>query len=89
MSLIGIASKCGVTSSALQSLIAGKVTVGFVGRLHTTTSSLQTFIDGGTSIGLAARIGCTSSALQELRNCIGQEGAIGLIIGLCVNSVEK
>jgi hypothetical protein len=85
MSLIGIAGKCGVTSSSLQDLINGNVRVGVAGKIGTTTSSLQTFVNGGTSIGLAGKIGITSSSLQELRNLIGKEGAIGLIIGMMQN----
>jgi len=84
MSLIGIASKAGVTTDALVHLIGGTVTVGVAGRLNTTSKSLQTFVDGGTSIGLAGHIGCTSATLQELRNAIGPEGAIGFLIGLCI-----
>lgn len=82
MSLIGIASKCDVTSSSLQDLIRGRVSIGVAGQLDCTSSSLQTFVDGGTSIGLAGRLGTTSSSLQELRKLIGKEGAIGLLIGL-------
>ncbi|WP_293937449.1 hypothetical protein [Sphingobacterium sp. UBA5996] len=84
MSLIGLASKCGVTSSSLQDLINGNVRVGISTKLGLTTSSLQTFLNGGTSIGLASKIGITSSSLQLLRNQIGQEGAVGLIIGLLI-----
>ncbi len=78
----------GVTTSALQDLIAGSVRIGVAGKLGVTTSSLQTFVSGGTSIGLASKIGCTSSTLQELRDGIDQQGAIGLIIGLCIKANE-
>jgi hypothetical protein len=84
MSLIGIASKTGVTSDTLLQLIGGKVTPGISAGVQTTSNSLQEFVNGGTSIGLAAHIGCTSATLQELRNEIGPQGAIGLIIGLCI-----
>ena len=82
MSLIGIASKCGVTTSTLEDFINGNVRVGISSKLGVTSSSLQTFIDGGSSIGLASKLGITSSTLQELRNKIGREGEIGLVIGL-------
>ena len=82
MSLIGIAGKCGITTSSLTDLIKGNVRVGVAGKIGVTTSSLQTFVDGGTCIGLASKMGITSSTLQELRNTIGKEGAIGLIICL-------
>jgi len=86
MSLIGISSKMCVTSSTLETLIAGSVTVGIAAKLGVPSSSLEDFVNGGTSIGLAARIGCLSSTLQELRDDIGQQGAIGLIIGLCIKA---
>jgi hypothetical protein len=82
MSLIGLASICGVTSSSLKDLMKGRVGVGIAGRLGVTSSSLQKFVDGGTSIGLASELGILSSNLQELRDSIGREGAIGFLIGV-------
>jgi len=82
MSLIGVAGKCGVMSSTLEALISGEVRSAVAMRLGTTSSSLQDFVNGGTSIGLAAHLGTTSSNVQLLRNKIGREGAIGLLIGL-------
>jgi hypothetical protein len=82
VSLIGMASHCGVTSNTLIELVRGKVGIGVGARLNCLSSSLQEFVDGGTSIGLASRLGIMSSSLQELRNAIGKEGAIGLLIGL-------
>ena len=84
MSIVGLASKCSVTSVALEALIAGKVGVGIASSLGVTSSSLQTFVNGGTSIGLAGKMGITSTTLRDLRNAIGKDGAIGLIIGLMV-----
>jgi len=85
MSLTGLASKCGTTTTTVESLIKGVVGVGIASQLNVTTSSLQAFVNGGTSVGLASEMGITSSTLQELRNKIGREGAIGLIIGLAVD----
>jgi hypothetical protein len=84
MSLIGISGAMGVTSESLNELLNGRVTPGVGGRLGATSGSLQEFLVGGTSIGLAGHIGCTSTTLQDLRNLIGDEGAIGLLIGLCI-----
>lgn len=86
LSLTGIAAQMGTTTSSLEELLTGAVPVGVAARLGTTTSSLQDFLNGGTSIGLAARIGTTSSAVQDLRNVIGDQGAIGLLIGLCISA---
>jgi hypothetical protein len=82
MSLIGPASKCSLTTSSLTALCHGTVGASVAQKLGLTSSSLQQFINGGTSIGLAAVMGITSASLQELRNTIGKQGAIGLIIGL-------
>jgi hypothetical protein len=89
MSLIGIASKAGILTSAIESLLGGEVTVGIASRLHTPSNSLQKFLDGGTSVGLASHIGCTSSALQELRDLLGKEGATGFLLGLCFRSEQE
>ncbi len=82
MSLNRIARKSGVTLNSLRDLTEGNVRSGIANKLGVTTSSLQTFVDGGTSNGLASKIEITSSSLQELRNMIGQRGAIGLIVRL-------
>lgn len=84
MSLVGIASNMGTISASLEKLINGQVSPGVSSQLNCTSSSLQKFVDGGTSRGLAASCGTTSSNLQELRNLIGEQGAIGLIIGLAI-----
>lgn len=86
MSLIGIAENMGVTTGALDELIGGSVPVGVATRLGATTLSLQEFVDGGSSVGLAERIGCTLRAVEDLRKAIGREGAIGVLIGLCISS---
>lgn len=85
MSLIGLAGRCDVTSTSLKSLMAGKVPVAVASKLGVTSSSLQKFIDGGTSISLAGKLGILSTNLQEVRNTIGKEGAIGMILGLLAN----
>lgn len=86
MSLISIAGAMGTTTASLKDLMRGRVSVGVAGRLGATSTSLQEFLNGGTSIGLAGRIGCTSATLRELRTAIGDAGAIGLLIGLCIQS---
>ena len=88
MSFEIIASRMGVTPTAVQELISGKVPMAVSSRLRVPTSSLQKFVDGGTSLRLGRVIGCTPSHLQELRNAIGQKGAIGFLIGLCSRRTE-
>lgn len=86
MLLVGTARQMGVTVAGLGDLIAGSAGVGVARRLGTTTRALQDFIDGDRSIGLAVRIGVTAQGLEELRSRIGQQGAIGLLIGLCLGA---
>jgi hypothetical protein len=83
-----IASRMGVTSTAVQELISGKVPMAVSSRLKVPTASLQKFVDGGTSVGLGHVIGCTPAQLQGLRTAIGQKGAIGMLIGLCSRRTE-
>jgi hypothetical protein len=83
-----IASRMGVTSTAVQELISGKVPKAISSRLKVPTASLQEFVDGGTSVGLGHIIGCTANQLQELRTAIGPKGAVGLLIGLCSRRAE-
>ena len=84
MASVGIASQMGITTAALDDLIKGSVPIGIAARLGTTPASLQDFVNGGTSGALASALGATPAALQELRSEIGQQGAIGLLIGVCV-----
>lgn len=83
MSFVGIAGKAGTVSSNITKLIeAGEGSAGLASRIGTTTSTITEFINGRASPGIAAALGTTTSNAQELRNAIGREGAIGLIIGL-------
>ena len=84
MSLIGIASLAGITSDSLKSLVMGKVSTNVGYRLGIMKSSLQSFIDGQATTSVAGLLGTTTSNAQELRNLIGREGAIGLILRLCM-----
>jgi hypothetical protein len=82
MASIALAARCGITSSALQDLINGRVPIGLTAKIPSTSQSLQDFVDGRTSIALAGVLGMTSSDLQQVRNAIGKQGAIGLLIGI-------
>jgi hypothetical protein len=83
MSFVGIAGKAGTVSSNITKLIqVGEGSAGLASRIGTTTSIITDFINGRASPRIAAALGTTTSNAQELRNAIGREGAIGLIIGL-------
>jgi hypothetical protein len=88
MSLLSTATKMGVTTSALQDLINGHVPLSIAAQLGVTASSLQQFIDGSASVSTGRLFSVTSSGAQDLRNQVGKNGAIGLIIGLCIGRNE-
>jgi hypothetical protein len=80
-----VAEQAGISSVALERLIRGEVSESVAEKIGGTNAiGLQRFIDGGTSVGLAARLKCSEVGLKELREVIGRQGAIGLLIGLCL-----
>ncbi|MDD9177087.1 hypothetical protein PVK63_19575 [Aliivibrio sp. S2TY2] len=86
MSYVGIASTIGTTSVNIEKLIIrGEGSPGIASALNTTSSNVTKFIDGTASPGIAKVLGTTTVNAQKLRNDIGRDGAIGLILGLaCV-----
>jgi len=83
MSYIGIAQKAGAISTNIQKLISlGEGSPNLAQRIGTTSGNITAFVNGRASVGIAAALGTTTSNAQKLRNEIGREGAIGLIIGL-------
>jgi len=83
MSYVGIASRIGTTSTNVEKLIrTGEGSPGFASRIGTTSANITAFVDGKASPGIARALGTTTRNTQQLRDEIGREGAIGLIIGL-------
>lgn len=83
MNFAGIASSAGTTVSAIEQLIRhGSGSPGMAATIGTTPSAITSFINGQASADIAAALGSAPGAAQELRNMIGRDGAIGLIIGL-------
>jgi hypothetical protein len=62
--------------------LAGKVPNDAAGNLNTSTAVLQDFIDGRAPVGLTSLLGGPPEDLQRLRDQIGRDGAIGVVIGL-------
>jgi hypothetical protein len=84
MSLLDVASSMGVLQSQLEDLLAGDVRIEIASKSGVLRSNVQRFIDGDVSLGMAAALGTDHSSAQELRDCIGKDGAIGVVIGLCI-----
>ncbi len=90
MSLVGIAGKAGTTSSNIEKLIHnGEGSPGLASRLGTTSSRITDFIARQASPTIARALGTTTSNAKLLRNAIGREGAIGLILGLACGRGEE
>ncbi len=86
MSLLAIAAAMGVTTSDLERLLSGETTIGVADRTGLARRSLQDLIDGHASFGVAPMFRSLATNVQELRDRIGRDGAIGLIIGYCLTA---
>jgi len=84
MSLTTIAEAMGVPLHALDELLDGHSTEAIASRLRTGSQLVQEFIDGRTSSGVAAAIGAPPTFVQDLRERLGHDGAIGLLVGMCL-----
>jgi hypothetical protein len=84
MSLTTIAAAMGVPLHALDELLDGHSTEAIAARLRTGSELVQEFIDGRASGGVAAAIGAPPIFVQDLRERLGHDGAIGLLVGLCL-----
>jgi hypothetical protein len=83
MSYAGIAASAGTTVSGIDQLIRhGSGSPGLAATIGTTPGALTSFVNGQAAADIAQALGTTAGAAQELRNLLGREGAIGLIIGL-------
>lgn len=82
MEVLDLASRLGISETALDRLMQGDVPVTLAARLDTTQASLQAFVDGNAEVGVAAHLGCSPRTVQRVRDELGREGAIGVLIGL-------
>jgi len=85
MSLTTIADAMGVPLHALEELLDGHATEAIASRLRTGSALVQEFIDGKTSSGVAAAVGAPPTFVQDLRERMSRDGAIGLLVGLCLS----
>ena len=90
MSYAGIAGKVGTTSSNIEKLLrTGQGSPGLANKIGTTSSNITAFINGKASPSIASALGTTTSNAQQLRDEIGAEGAIGVILGLACGLPEQ
>jgi plasmid maintenance system antidote protein VapI len=88
MTSVGLAIAMGVPHYAADQLLAGRANIAVALKLGVLQHSLQDFINGRASIGMALLLGTLVSNAQELRNKIGRDGAIGLLVGLCIAKTQ-
>lgn len=89
MSALSIAMKAGLMTSNLNNLLNGRADIGTASKVGVITSSLQEFLNGHANISMAHKLGLMTSDLQLLLNSVGQQGAIGLILGLLIKEKQK
>jgi hypothetical protein len=90
MSFAGIAASAGTTVSGIDQLIRhGSGSPGLAATIGSTPASITSFVNGQASADIALALGTNAGAAQELRNMLGREGAIGLIIGLACGMGHK
>ena len=83
MNLVGVASRAGVNTTCLENLInKGEGSIRLANRIGTSRVNITKFIEGTVSPGIAAALGTSREHAQDLRDKIGREGAIGIIVGL-------
>jgi hypothetical protein len=86
MNVVGIANAMGVSMQCVSDLVDGTATVGLSTRIGISEAALQAFIDGQPSPGIATVLGTTESAVDDLREAIGWQGAVGLLMGLAIKA---
>jgi hypothetical protein len=88
MKNLGIASM-GIGLAVLDELLAGKAPNSIASKLGTATEIVQKFIDGEATAAMAKVLHTDLAAAQELRVLLGKQGAIGVLLGLCLNMAKK
>jgi plasmid maintenance system antidote protein VapI len=81
-----IASSMGLEQSELEKLLAGRAGTGLAKKLGVIRMDLQRFISGEVSLSMAYALGMTQPQAQTLRDHVGREGAVGILIGICASA---
>ena len=85
MKAVSIASRLGISDETFDNFLQGTVPSSIAERVFCANAdAIQKFVDGEPSLVLAdfAKVG--EDALRDLRDSLGREGAIGLLIGLAL-----
>jgi hypothetical protein len=84
--LFGVASSMGVAQSELENLLAGRASLGIAKKLGVSRMDLQRFVAGDVSMSMALALGMLQPQAQALRDRVGREGSVGIIIGVCAKA---
>jgi hypothetical protein len=85
-SLFGIAYSMGLAQSELEKLLVGRASVGLAKKLGVRRMDIQRFISGEVSLSMAYALGMPHPQAQSLRDHVEQEGAVGILIGICAKA---
>jgi len=78
-----IAVSIGLVPMDIDCLVTGKATFSLAAKLRVTQTDIEDFINGFPSKRITQRLGLRSiSAAEELSRVCGNQGAIGIIMGL-------
>lgn len=81
--LSGLAVRIDIPSAAIEKFIStGEAAPGIASALGTGPVQVTDFVQGRATGGIAATIGLTVVEAQQLRDALGREGAIGLLLGV-------
>ncbi len=88
MSDIAIANKIGLMTSNLHHIEEGIADSGTAFKLKIAQEDLQLFLKGEANDNMAAKFNLRAGDLQLLLNKLGQQGAVGLLIGLLLGQTS-
>ena len=72
--------------SELEKLLSGQAGVGLANKLGVRRINLQRFVSGEVSLSMASALGMPQAQAQTLRDHVGREGAMGILIGVCAKA---
>lgn len=82
MTLENMAAETGVPLEQAEALADGLVGGGVAQKLGTAVLIVQDFIDGDVKPAMATELGLSLDGAKALRDRLGREGSIGLVVGL-------
>lgn len=82
MAMDALAAQAGVPVEQAEALVDGLVGGGVAQKLGMAVLIVQDFIDGDVKPAMATELGLPPEEAKALRERLGREGAVGLVVGL-------